>query len=216
MSNVTHEQIRQLKANDIPVEHWDMIICVILHDRLQNETGRQWDLARKSEKPTAKEMLEFLDKQAAALAHVVPKRDRITVTIPNKQASGQNYGQNYGQNSGQTYGQAVGGAIPKRYPCKLCGKDHPLFLCDQFLALNLVGRRDAVLRLNVCTNCLKSGHEPEACWQKGCPDNRCKAAPLHNSTLCIYKQRGMTTGNAMVVNQYPGHYGCSSSSSSSS
>lgn len=213
MSNVTHEQIRQLKANDVPAEHWDMIICVILHDRLQNDTGRQWDLARTSEKPTAK---DFLDKQAAALANVAPGRDQITVTIPNKQASGQNYGQNYGQNSGKSYGQAVGGAMPRRYPCKLCGKDHPLFLCDQFLALNVVGRRDAVLRLNVCTNCLKSGHEPAACYQKGCPDNRCKASPMHNSTLCTYKQRGLAAGNAMMVNTHPGHYGYTSPSSSSS
>ncbi|RYE22399.1 MAG: DUF1759 domain-containing protein [Sphingobacteriaceae bacterium] len=181
MSNTTHEQIRQLKANGIPVEHWDMIICVILHDRLQNDTGRQWDLSRSSQRPTAKEMLDFLDKQAAALANVAPQRGHMSISVPNERATQR-------MDSGRKYGQASGGAIPKRYPCKVCGGDHPVFMCEQFLALNLAGRHDAVRRYGLCTNCLKSGHGPEVCHSTTCPDRRCRNAPSHNSKLCPFKQ----------------------------
>lgn len=67
MTNVTYETIRQLKAIKLPIEHWDMVFIFGLHERLNSETKKQWEMHRSSETPKLIEMLEFLDKQAGAL-----------------------------------------------------------------------------------------------------------------------------------------------------
>lgn len=143
MANTTHEQLRQLKANGIPVDKWDMIICVILHDRLQNDTGRQWDLTRSSE--TAVEMLDFLDKQASALANVTPRQETESVKTQS------DYGMQR-TDDGRSYGQSASGVVAKRYMCKVCGKDHALYNCEDFIALNLNGRAAVVRQHNLCAN----------------------------------------------------------------
>lgn len=66
MSNMTHETIRQLRALDIPVDGWDFVFVTSLHERLDEHTGRQWELARTSEQPGVMEMTKFLDKEAQA------------------------------------------------------------------------------------------------------------------------------------------------------
>lgn len=184
MANVTHEQIRGLRANGIPVEHWDMIICVLLHDKLQNETGRQWDLNRSSETPTAKEMLDFLDRQAAALANFTATRPRdpLTITIRNEHARPKESGKKYEQPSTSS------GAIKKKFPCEACQGDHPLYLCPDFLALSLNGRWDFVNKRRLCPNCFKIGHDKSNCYSVKCSMRECAHDPAHNSKLCPNKR----------------------------
>lgn len=45
-----------------------------LHDRLDEETGKSWELQRDTETPTAAAMLKFLDRQAAASSHQYDNR----------------------------------------------------------------------------------------------------------------------------------------------
>ncbi|XP_036336161.1 uncharacterized protein LOC118746416 [Rhagoletis pomonella] len=75
MSNVTHEVLRQLRAQGIRVDAWDMIIVHMLHERLDPDTSKQWELQRETETPTVKQMLDFLDRQAAALVNVADLRN---------------------------------------------------------------------------------------------------------------------------------------------
>lgn len=45
-SNVTHEVLRQLRAMNHPVEHYDLIFVHALHDKLDPETRKAWELYR--------------------------------------------------------------------------------------------------------------------------------------------------------------------------
>lgn len=187
MANVAHEQIRQLRAWEIPVEHWDMWIVHLLHDRLQNETGRQWDLTRTSPRPSAEEMLDFLDKQAAALANMSQgQREQLQVTIPNERAN-RNKSKDRGPSASRTPTPS-GGAGKKRFPCEACGKDHPLFACDDFNGLSFNAKKNFVECRSLCPNCFKRGHPKEKCFQVKCSFDSCKADPFHNSLLCPFKQ----------------------------
>lgn len=187
MANVTHEQIRQLLSMGIPADKWDIWICHLLHSRLQNETGRQWDLQRSSESPTAEEMLDFLDKQAAALTNVSHQpRDQLRITVPNERA-----GRNQSKSRGSSASRAstpASGQNKKRFPCEACGEDHPLFVCEHFASLNFNARKDFVLRRQICPNCLKRGHTKDKCYQVKCSLDACKLDPCHNSLLCPIKQ----------------------------
>lgn len=66
-------------------------------------------------------------------------------------------------------------------PCSVCNQDHALYRCNEFLGMNLGGRREHVKNAKLCDGCLKPEHE-DACAQKKC--NRCPNKQMHNSLLC--------------------------------
>ena len=39
LSNASHEMIRQLRAEGLPVDHWNFLIVHCIHERLNGETG---------------------------------------------------------------------------------------------------------------------------------------------------------------------------------
>lgn len=195
MASVTHEQIRQLRSQGVPVEQWDMWICHLLHERLDEETGRLWDLARKSETPTALEMLDFLDDHAAASLR--SRRPGLTVTVSNERATQPQRNRGNSGSRGRDRGTSAsrpptpsGGAIRKRFRCEMpnCQSDHPLYVCPDFKALNFNARKEFVNQRSLCHNCFKRGHGKENCYQIKCSLPACMRDPSHNSLLCPNKQ----------------------------
>lgn len=186
--NGTHEMIRQLRAMELPVDTWDMIIIYALHERLDLDTSKDWELERQTESPKLIDMLEFLERRARAASQSQSNRNvRERYDAPNTSASG--------------------GAIPKttskdrkskttsdRKPtnCRICQKPHQLFECQAFKELSINGRKDYINRISGCENCLKNGHDKKDCFQHGCP--RCNG-DLHNSLLCpaLAKAKATTT-----------------------
>ncbi|XP_036319652.1 uncharacterized protein LOC118734064 [Rhagoletis pomonella] len=192
MSNVTHEALRQLRAQEIPVEGWDMIIVPILHERLDAETSKQWELQRQSETPTIKQLLDFLDRQASALANVADvRRSRIHIR---HEATGTSRGlEGNGERARRDQG-SYSTAVKKAIACAACGRDHAIWTCGEFMGLTLRGREDLVNKNNLCRNCLKRGHMAGSCFQGVCP--RCSGQVKHNSLLCPKKE---ITKHALIV-----------------
>lgn len=60
-SNTLNEVIRQLRALKYPVEYFDLIFVHSLHDRLDSETSKAWELSLQSETPSIDDMLSFLE-----------------------------------------------------------------------------------------------------------------------------------------------------------
>lgn len=89
LSNVAHEVTRQFRAKSYPVEHYHLIFVHELHDKLDSETAKAWELQRETEDPTLLDLLDFLDKQAKALIEtklieqnvIEIKNDQIISTI---------------------------------------------------------------------------------------------------------------------------------------
>lgn len=77
-SNTTHEVVRQLRALGYPVEHFDLFFVHGIHERLDGETSKQWELKRTSETPKLMDLLDFLDHQAKAMfiSSIVAKDNR--------------------------------------------------------------------------------------------------------------------------------------------
>ncbi|XP_067624215.1 uncharacterized protein [Eurosta solidaginis] len=181
MSNVTHEVRRQLQAQGLPVEHWDFFMVHMLHERLDNETARQWELARKSDTPKVGEMLAFLDKQALALANSSDNRRKIesAVVVPTSSTKTKNNGAN---ERGARVSVSTSGAKNRVLICEVCNEDHMLYHCPEFMALNLKARKEFIERRNLCPNCFKRGHGANNCYQAECW--KCPGRPKHNSALC--------------------------------
>lgn len=84
MSDVTNETIRQLRALGLPVDSWDFVFVHNLHERLENETGRLWQRARASGVlATATEMIDFLDREAAAARPINESREQLQISVHN-------------------------------------------------------------------------------------------------------------------------------------
>lgn len=188
MSNVTHETLRQLKAQGLQVETWDMIIVHMLHERLDPETARQWELQRYSETPTVEQMTEFLDKQADALQNVSGhRRQDLTVSVQNEQARVRSVrDQSAGSSGARNADRAEQVSTVRKMPCEVCFRDHPIWQCPDFEGLNVRSKKDFVERRNLCQNCLKKGHNPDTCYMDGC--YRCPGKPKHNQLLCPKKE----------------------------
>lgn len=64
----TQEVVRQLRAMNYPVEHMDSIWVHCIHEKLDAETSRDWEIQRKSETPTFNDIIKFLRVRGRALS----------------------------------------------------------------------------------------------------------------------------------------------------
>lgn len=194
LSNGTHEMLRQLRSMQLPVDSWDLWVVHRLHERLDPETAKQWELQRSSDMPTAIEMLSFLDKQASAAPDggAVPKESQPSTSRgsrPTERVKPENIRSStpYG-NDGKIIGKTTGKTNVKHFPCEACSGDHMVFDCDDYLSLSYSARWAFVKARGLCANCLKRGHQVDNCFSRTCTDVNCvKNDPRHNSTLCPNK-----------------------------
>lgn len=63
--------------------------------------------------------------------------------------------------------------------CYLCSGNHPLYHCENFLALQVNDRIKEVKRLKLCLNCLRKDH-----FVKSCRMGSCRECPEKHNTLC--------------------------------
>lgn len=180
-SNVTHEVLRQLRGLHYPVEHYDLIFVHSIHDKLDPETSKAWELCRNSERPSIDDMLNFLDIQAKALMGVqfVEKRS----AMKEKKSNSSNYERksNLKPISNEKWSKSEEKKPTGAIKCKLCNEaQHWLYRCDKFKKLNVPDRKRIVREHELCNNCLKPFHRSKECFAKAC--QRCDLK--HNSLLC--------------------------------
>lgn len=185
LSNVTNEVIRQLRALDYPVEHFDLIFVHGLHDRLDPETSKAWELNRKSENPTVFDMLNFLDRQAKALtgAQFVERKSNFDNRKRFSNEREHHHEKKKFRMEKEPAKEDNNKTIPKFEPieCKLCkGEQHPLIRCLKFKTMNLAARKKFVREHQLCNNCLRPAH-----FSKDCHANACFRCNIkHNSLIC--------------------------------
>lgn len=183
--NTTHEVLRQLKSMKYPVEHYDMFLVHLLHDRLDAETSKAWELQRASERPKIQDMLKFLDSQAKAISGVHFFESKGTKSLKKYNAS-----RNSGSFERKPNLKRIGLSKPNENSgkssenpkmCKLCAEPfHQLFRCEKFKGMNVLERKRVVRDHELCNNCLKPFHVSKDCFGKPCL--RCDKK--HNSLLC--------------------------------
>lgn len=174
LSNTTHEVIRQLRALEYPIEQCDFMLVFIIHERLDPETSKDWEFARRSETPTINELLTFLDRQAKVLtvsqagtSKEQENKKRISITSESKFVAKRSKFEIPTQKRANEH-------------CKLCKEVHPLHKCPAFAKFNLSQRQTFVKEKELCQNCLKGNHVYKDCFAKPCM--RCNVK--HNSLLC--------------------------------
>lgn len=183
LCNITHEVIRQLKVLGHPVQHYDSIFVHALHERLDPEMSREWELRRDSEMPKIADMLTFLDRQAKASFGVKSSERKEKKENRKRPFHGKDKGEVDSKRAKSGSEQEQKSDAKNGKPnCTLCNKEpHRLFKCGSFLKMSLEERKKYAREQKICFNCLLPNHSAKECTFGDC--NRCENQK-HNSTLC--------------------------------
>lgn len=163
-----NEAVRSLRALEVPVDHWDIILVFMLEERLVDNLKEAWDLKRPNEGlPALKDIMAFLTARARA------KANAKTSPAVGAMARGSVFDRLSADHESKFKKR-------REEQCPQCLSGHQLFRCPDFLALPVRAREEKVNGWRLCGNCLHSGHRPSQC--KGGMCRTCKVP--HNSVLC--------------------------------
>lgn len=199
LCTITQGVMRQLQAMKFPVQHYDMIIIHIVHDKLDAETSKDWELSRKSETPTITELTEFLQSRERALINAQISEKKGLPDGKKRSFSGKehHYHENkrMKQSSSDTNNHNDNASKkPTDKKCKMCDEIHFANQCKKFRGLPLKDRKSKVRELNLCYNCLSPFHLVRDCTASPC--NRCKTK--HHHLLCNENPLNKTVNTAQV------------------
>ena len=91
------------------------------------------------------------------------------------------------------------------WPCKVCGKQHAIWMCRDFLKMGISERWSVAKRYNLCFRCLGEGHRGKICLRsRTCGLNGC--TEVHNRLLRSYdigqeSKDGKSGANRNICNE---------------
>nr|XP_029722497.1 uncharacterized protein LOC115263335 [Aedes albopictus] len=161
--------VKVLKQLGERIEHWDLLLIRLLSTRLDPTTRRDWeDFATTKPAVTFKDLTGFIQRRVTVLQSLQPKIiDAQSPILPKKPA----------QRSVSSHG--ANQLHPRK--CAICSDHHPLYLCESFSKLSLEEKQAEVRRLQLCHNCLRTGHLSKDCSSSF---NCRKCRGRHHTQLC--------------------------------
>lgn len=151
-----------------PVKSWDTILLYILTSKLDMSLFKDWEKEKRKLIDTNKSFISsffsFLESRAEFLETFMGRSEpKKQVNVVNKKAFVIN---------------------KSAYKCYYCQKNHSIFKCKEFLALEVKDRIAKVNALNLCKICFMPNHKTEDCQK-----NLCKICnSKHNILLHLKSQ----------------------------
>ncbi|XP_049865132.1 uncharacterized protein LOC126366187 [Pectinophora gossypiella] len=204
------KNLRALKTLDLPVDSWDILIIFMVSTKLDPVTSMKWEEYRNDldDLPRFSQFIEFLRNRADLLETALAnKSDRHEQNInfryhhknDNKNSlTHNNKYTNSLQNNNHKFAKSFVTSATTSKPtgplsCPLCGKTHRIIDCESFKNLTLDKRWNEVRKLNLCSNCLRRGHDMSVCYIGPC--RLCNEK--HNTIL--HKDKNSHTNSSPVT-----------------
>lgn len=179
---------RQLNAMGYQCDHWAPLLMNLLARKLPKATMGEWEQARQTEQPPGlTELITFLESRARMRVFSADGATQSS-TRPgqeNRQSGGRHY-----QRSNEPirplrpHNNDSMGQGPER--CPKCNGPHALFRCSAIINMATPHeRRQALIGIRACYNCLGAGHMATNCPQGACM--RCNLK--HHRLLCPAQDR---------------------------
>ncbi|XP_046397397.1 uncharacterized protein LOC124164213 isoform X3 [Ischnura elegans] len=173
----TNKNIRALTALGQPTHSWNAIILHLVTSKLDAVTYKDWESTLfGNELPDGDALINFLQHRCQILETVDVQRGTKTPLA------------SFNKNKRSSYAAHVSINLK----CKLCSKTHQLYQCKSFLNKSVPDRLADAKRLNLCINCLKSGHHI-----KDCTSSSCRTCNQRHNTL-LHLSRQPSSGNSDV------------------
>lgn len=170
-----NKNLRALRTLGLPVEQWDVLVIYMVTAKLDSTTYYKWEEARTTlpEIPTLDHFFEFLKSRANVLETVGRQRqDKPKLLPPPSQPKSQT----------KSFALTTKHNAPSAYKpieCLLCKGAHRLYECTSFRNKGHEERGTIVSKLNLCENCLRSGHMVQRCRLPG----SCRYCKQRHNTL---------------------------------
>lgn len=157
--------LNSLKALGFNTESWDPILVLLLIDKVDFITKREWQARLTAKTPKWSDLTTFLEQRCQGAQ---------TTEISNKQAnqgtakfSHSKSNQEYSYN--KTYTKFSSVAVNKNsYSCVMCKNNHALYRCIRFINLPVNDRINFIKLHKLCNNRFKSDHSTTDCKASSC------------------------------------------------
>ncbi|XP_062541716.1 uncharacterized protein LOC134209715 [Armigeres subalbatus] len=152
-------------------EFWDLILIRMLSSRLDPTTRRDWEEYSSTKNGiTFKELTSFIQRRVTVLQTI---QGRAVDTPASSYQSKKPV-------SRPVSSHGASQMIISR-KCSLCSSHHPLYMCPVFSKLEVGEKEKEIRRLQLCRNCLRSGHHARDCTSStSC--RKCRGR--HHTQLC--------------------------------
>ncbi|XP_047997103.1 uncharacterized protein LOC125234760 isoform X2 [Leguminivora glycinivorella] len=189
MIDWVNKNLRALKTLKLPTEHWDILIIHMMSSKLDSVSMRDWETERNKIVgiPTYSDFITFLKGRADLLETMEEAQTQSKVPRRHSDVT---------HNRPRTF-IANDSHKQKQHKCPVCTNYHTIYQCPKFKALPIESRIDNIKQLNLCTNCLRAGHDEQRCRLSSCR----LCTKRHNTMLHIDTQSTeplASTSNAHV------------------
>lgn len=166
------KNLRALENLDQPIDKWDVLINFIICSKLDLVTSRKWEEFKNnlSDLPSLEDLTQFLRNRADILEtmsinhNVVPKPEPKVVRDRDQNKPAHNAHKTLFQpKNSKSFVTSSGSKSKHILTCPMCKLQHRIVDCNAFKDLPLEVRLREVLKLNLCSNCLRRGHVVEDC-----------------------------------------------------
>lgn len=183
--DVTTECLNAIKNLGVNIETWDPILVHILVQKLDSETHADYleSLKQPRELPNLNEFLSFMENKFTTMESARKKQENYQQkSMPqnsNKQERSYKY---YASNKATS---RFGNWQNYKLNCPVCkSPEHGIYYCKQFLEQSPAQKRQTIMNLNFCANCLFSHGDKPCTSNKRCREcNGCHNTILHAAFL---------------------------------
>lgn len=160
-----NRNLRALKTLNLPTEHWDVLIIHMVASKLDPCTLRDWENERNNitNLPTLKDFNTFLKNRADLLETM--EESQTHTKHQQSQRRSDNFTHNHNRPKTFVVSQPQKQAL---FKCPVCKNNHPIYKCIKFKSMPIETRIERVKQLNLCTNCLRAGHDEQRCRLSSC------------------------------------------------
>lgn len=174
--DIITKNLRALTTLGLPVDHWDALIIYMVSTKLDTITSGKWEEHKNnsSDLPLLSEFIEFLRNRADILETMQANRSENTdhkrsfPNNPKENKPNHNFPNSLHKN---TFSKSLVASTSMKHAsilCPFCNQSHRIIDCDSFKALSPENKYKEVLNRNLCSNCLRRGHEAPDCRLGSC------------------------------------------------
>lgn len=170
------KNLRALKILGEPTDSWDTLIIYLVVSKLDQTSEREWeqykinlfaDNADTRSPVKLDHLLKFLRDRADMLDTLSVSTNKLNITRSKLKAYC-----NVSSDKPRSRDYTVKN-------CLACNANHPLYLCEKFINLDLNSKLSFIKRNSLCINCLRAGHSVAKCRFGSCK----KCDKKHNTII---------------------------------
>lgn len=173
--------LRQLDTMGHPISQTGALMSNLLARKLPQRLVNEWDQKREQGSfPTFEEFVKFVESKARSRVSYGDSSDR-SYNKPSTSTGGATVARD-------SIGTGSNGLFKtKGSGCFLCGGEHVMVKCSQFVDITDNKLREKkLLEQKLCLNCVGFGHTADKCTRPGCKDSRCSGAK-HSWAICPHR-----------------------------